>query len=42
MDNLIQEISIARDHLRDTLNVLQEALSRPEKSVVELSAIGAC
>jgi hypothetical protein len=42
MDKLVQEISIEKDYIRETLDVLQEALHRPEKNVIEWSAIGVC
>ncbi len=41
MDKLLEEISIEKDHINETLDVLREALNRPEKTIVELSAIGA-
>lgn len=42
MDKLVQEISIEKEFIGETLVVLQEALHRPEKGVIEFSAIGAC
>jgi uncharacterized protein YutE (UPF0331/DUF86 family) len=42
MDKLAEEISIEREYIQETLEVLQDALSRPEKGAIELSAIGAC
>ncbi len=42
MVKLVREVSIEQEYIRETLDVLQEALSRPEKDVIEWSAIGAC
>ena len=41
MDKLLEEILIERDYIEETLVVLREAINRSEKTVVELSAIGA-
>ena len=41
MDRLVQEISIDRGFIEDTLSALREALLRPERTIIELSAIGA-
>jgi uncharacterized protein YutE (UPF0331/DUF86 family) len=41
MDKLLEEILIEKDYIEETLDVLREALNRSEKTVVELSAIGA-
>ncbi len=41
MDKLLEEILIERDYIEETLDVLREAINRSEKTVVELSAIGA-
>ena len=40
MDKLLQEISIEKGFIKETLSGLQEALLRSEKTIVELSAIG--
>jgi len=41
MINLHEVISIEKEHIEKTLEVLQEALDRNNKTYVELSAIGA-
>jgi len=40
MDKLIQEISIDKGFIKETLAVLREALLRSDKTIIELSAIG--
>lgn len=40
MDSLLEEISIEKDYIKETLKLLEEALNRPEKSAIELSAMG--
>ena len=40
MDKLNVEISIEKEYIEKTLKLLDEALSRAEKSSIELSAIG--
>lgn len=40
MDKLNEEISIEKEYIKKTLKLLNEALSRSEKSAIELSAIG--
>ncbi len=40
MDNLLEEISIEKEYIEKTLEALSEVLHRPEKTVIELSAIG--
>jgi len=40
MDKLIEEISIEKEYIEETLKSMEEALNRSEKSVIELSAIG--
>ena len=40
MDKLKEEISIEKEYIEKTLKLLEEALSRAEKSPIELSAIG--
>lgn len=40
MDKLNEEISIEKEYIEKTLKLLDEALSRSEKSLIELSAIG--
>ena len=40
MDSLFEEISIEKEYIKETLRLLEEALNRPEKSAIELSAIG--
>jgi uncharacterized protein YutE (UPF0331/DUF86 family) len=42
MDKLVEEISIEKEYINETLDVLKEALSRNDKGDIELSAIGAC
>ncbi|MBF0496959.1 MAG: hypothetical protein HQK58_10370 [Deltaproteobacteria bacterium] len=41
MSNLFEEISIEKDYIEKTLDVMREAIGRPEKTYVELAAIGA-
>ncbi len=41
MNNLSEEISIEKEHIQKTLDVMREAIGRAEKTYVELSAIGA-
>ncbi|MBF0509876.1 MAG: hypothetical protein HQK57_13245 [Deltaproteobacteria bacterium] len=41
MSNLFEEISIEKDYIEKTLDVMHEAIGRPEKTYVELAAIGA-
>ena len=41
MSNLPEEILIEKENIEKTLDVLREALNRPNKTYVELSAIGA-
>lgn len=40
MDKLIEEISIEKESIERTLKLMEVALNRPEKSEIELSAIG--
>lgn len=40
MDKLTEEISIEKEYIEKTLDLLDEALSRSERSSIELSAIG--
>jgi uncharacterized protein YutE (UPF0331/DUF86 family) len=40
MDKLIEEISIEKEYIAETLKFLDEALNRSEKTAIELSAIG--
>ncbi len=40
MDKLHEEISIEKEYIEKTLKLLDEALNRPDKSEIELSAIG--
>ena len=40
MDKLTEEISIEKEYVAKTLQLLDEALNRSEKSAIELSAIG--
>jgi uncharacterized protein YutE (UPF0331/DUF86 family) len=40
MDKLVEEISIEKEYIQKTLELLDEALNRPDKSAIELSAIG--
>ena len=40
MDKLTEEISIEKEFIEKTLQLLDEALNRSEKSAIELSAIG--
>ena len=42
MDKLAEEIAIEREYITQTLSTLRKALERPEKSDIELTAIGAC
>lgn len=42
MDKLREEIAIEREYIDKTLEVLRGAMLRPEKTVIELSAIGSC
>lgn len=42
MSNLPEEISIEKENIEKTLDVMREALNRFDKTYVELSAIGAC
>jgi len=42
MDKLLQEISIEKEHIETTLDVLKEALVLPQKKVIELSGIASC
>ena len=39
MDKLIQEISIEKEYIEQTINFLNIALEKPKKSVIELSAM---
>jgi hypothetical protein len=41
MDELVQEVTAEKEHIEKTLLALSEALSRPEKTIIELAAIGA-
>ncbi len=41
MEKLLEEIAIEKEHINETIEVLQEASNRSEKTVVELTAIGA-
>lgn len=41
MDKLVQEITAEKEHIEKTLLALSEALNRPEKTIIELAAIGA-
>ncbi len=41
MSTLPEEILIEKEHIEKTLDVMREALDRPDKTYVELSAIGA-
>jgi hypothetical protein len=41
MDKLAQEIAAEKEHIEKTLSALSEALNRPEKTIIELAAIGA-
>ena len=40
MDKVTEEISIEKEYIEKTLDLLDEALSRSERSSIELSAIG--
>ncbi len=40
MDKLRQEVTAEKEHIEKTLSALGEALSRPEKTIIELAAIG--
>lgn len=40
MDKLVQEVTAEKEHIETTLLALSEALSRPEKTIIELAAIG--
>lgn len=40
MDELALEVTAEKEHIEKTLLALGEALSRPERSVIELAAIG--
>lgn len=40
MDELALEVTAEKEHIEKTLLTLSEALSRPEKTVIELAAIG--
>lgn len=40
MDKLRQEVTAEKEHIEKTLSALDEALSRPEKTIIELAAIG--
>jgi uncharacterized protein YutE (UPF0331/DUF86 family) len=42
MDKLVEEISIEKEYINETLDVLQKALNRLDKGDIELTAIGAC
>lgn len=42
MDKLAKEIAIEKEYITETLSTLRKALDRPEKSDIELTAIGAC
>ncbi len=42
MKDLYEEFLAEKEHIEKTLDVLREALERSDKTVVELSAIGAC
>ncbi|HCX90118.1 MAG TPA: hypothetical protein DHT43_06285 [Deltaproteobacteria bacterium] len=39
MDELLREIAAEKEHILETLNALQEALERKEKTVIGLAAI---
>ena len=41
MDKLVQEVTAEKEHIAKTLSALGEALSRPDKTIIELAAIGA-
>ncbi len=40
MDKLVREVTAEKEHIEKTLLALSEALNRPEKTVIELAAIG--
>ena len=40
MDELVTEISIEKEYIEETLDLLNKVLNRIEKSAIELSAIG--
>jgi hypothetical protein len=42
MDKLVEEISIEKEYINETLDVLLKALNRHDKGDIELTAIGAC
>ncbi len=42
MSALSEEILVEKEHIEKTLDILREAVERTHKTVVELSAIGAC
>ncbi|MGH7886135.1 MAG: HepT-like ribonuclease domain-containing protein [Thermodesulfobacteriota bacterium] len=39
MDKLLEEISIESEYIKETLKLITEALNRPNKTAIELSAI---
>ena len=40
MDKLLQEISIEKEYILQTLDALNDVLKRNKKTIIELSAIG--
>jgi hypothetical protein len=40
MDKLLSEISIEAEYIEKTLQLINDALNRPKRSAIELSAIG--